>query len=134
MGLPFSVQIPLRIDGFRARCCSPPTSYPCPQRRRCGSDPTRIRSAPTVRSNQSRSGAICEDGAAGAQGVGRAERETIVTDAETIEAARKHFALDTPGNRLVWRLIEIAEERQTKIDRGLELCGVLTGALFQGTK
>jgi len=57
-----------------------------------------------------------------------------VTDAETIEAARKHFALDTPGNRLVWRLIEIAEKRQTKIDRGLELCGVLTSALFQGTK
>ena len=28
MGLPFSVQIPLRIDGFRARFCSPPTSAP----------------------------------------------------------------------------------------------------------
>ena len=53
---------------------------------------------------------------------------------ETIEAARKLFASDTPGNRLVWRLIEIAEKRQTKIDRGLELCGVLTSALFQGTK
>ena len=38
--------------------------------------------------------------------------EDHMTDAETIEAARKHFALDTPGNRLVWRLIEIAEERQ----------------------
>ena len=57
-----------------------------------------------------------------------------MSDHETIEAARKHFALDTPGNRLVWRLIEIAEERQAKIARGLELCGVLTSALFQGTK
>ena len=57
-----------------------------------------------------------------------------MTDLETIEAARKLFASDTPGDKLARRLIEIAEERQTKIDRGLELCGVLTGALFQGTK
>ena len=32
-----------------------------------------------------------------------------MTDAETIEAARKLFASDTPGDKLARRLIEIAE-------------------------
>ena len=36
MGLPFSVQIPLRIDGFRASILQPTPALP--PRRRCGSD------------------------------------------------------------------------------------------------
>lgn len=57
-----------------------------------------------------------------------------MTDAETIEAARKLFASDTLGDKLGRRLIEIAEERKAKIDRGIELCGVLTRALFRWPK
>jgi hypothetical protein len=38
-----------------------------------------------------------------------------VTDLETIEAARKLFASDTPGDKLARRLIEIIELRDLTI-------------------